>query len=89
MGQIGRQKTASRPERARGDGQDGGRALATGIVPHEWPSGKCRARPPSAEASVCYLNRGQNIWHLCIQLATELKRVRHPCLLTKIKLGVQ
>jgi hypothetical protein len=47
MGQIGRQKTASRPERARGDGQDGGRALATGILPHEWPSGKCRARPPS------------------------------------------
>jgi hypothetical protein len=42
-------KIASRPERARGDGQDGGRALATGIVPHEWPSGKWnpRARPPS------------------------------------------
>ena len=47
--QYGETKTASRPERARGDGQDGGRALATGIVPHEWPSGKwnLRARPPS------------------------------------------
>jgi len=47
--QYGETKTASRPERARGDGQDGERALATGIVPHEWPSGKwnLRARPPS------------------------------------------
>jgi len=45
--QYGETKTASRPERARGDGQDGGRALAVEIVPHEWSSGKCRARPPS------------------------------------------